>query len=57
MGNFSIVFKNSLQNKKKHPASSCIATRDRVFRRYYRSMMGAPLSQKLKTQFWQVPES
>lgn len=33
MGNFSIVFKNSLQNKKQHPASSCIATRDRAFRR------------------------
>ena len=33
MGNFSIVFKNSLQNKK-HPASSCIATRDKAFRRY-----------------------
>lgn len=32
MGNFSIVFKNSLQNKK-HPVSSCIATRDRAFRR------------------------
>lgn len=32
MGNFSIVFKNSLQNKK-HPASSCIATRDKAFRR------------------------
>lgn len=28
-----------------------------MFRRYYRSMMGAPLSQKLKMQFWQVPES
>ena len=28
-----------------------------MFRRYYRSMMGAPLSQKLKIQFWQVPES
>ena len=28
-----------------------------MFRRYYRSMMGAPLSQKLKTQFWQVPVS